>query len=67
MSRNSKVKTIVAKYLNTFIHGHIVSSRVKNNGKFQHTVELVFPVQFYGHTNPSTVVLINEDKIVREY
>ena len=66
MFRNSQ-KTIVAKYLNTFVHGTIVSSRVKNNGKIQHTVNLVHPVQFYGHSAPTNVVLVTDDKIVREY
>lgn len=66
MSRNSQ-KTIVAKCKGTHVHGRIVSSCVKNNGKLQHTLELVHPVQFYGDSMPTNVVLITEDKIVREY
>jgi len=67
MSRNSKVKTIVANYMGTHVHGHIVSSRVKYGGKLQHTVELVHPVQFAWRSGPTNVVLITDDKIVREY
>jgi len=66
MSRSSQ-KTIVAKYMGTHVHGHIVSSRVKYGGKLQHTVELVLPVQFHWRSEPTTVVLITDDKIVREY
>lgn len=67
MSCNSKVKTIVAKYMDTHVHGYIVSSRVKYGGKLQHTVELVHPVQFAWRNEPTSVVLITDDKIVREY
>jgi len=66
MSRNSQ-KTIVAKCMGTHVHGTIVSSRLTPSGKLQHTLNLVHPVQFYGRSEPTTVVLVTEDKIVREY
>lgn len=67
MPCNSKVKTIVAKYMGTHVHGVIVSSRVKLGGQLQHTVELVHPVKFHWRSGPTDVVLINDDKIVRQY
>ena len=43
--------------------GTIVSSRVKYGGEVQHTVRLHEPVQYRWRTEPTDVVLINENEL----
>lgn len=59
-------KTIVANYLGETVRGTVESSRVKYGGKVEYTVNLEKPVQFPWRSEPSTRVLIDNDKIVEE-
>ena len=58
--------TIVANYLGETVRGTVQDSRVKYGGKVQYTVILEKPVQFRWRSEPSTLVLIDSDKIVEE-
>ena len=58
--------TIVANYLGETVQGTVVDSRVKYGGRVQYTVDLDKPVQFRWRSEPSTLVLIDSDKIVEE-
>ena len=58
--------TIVANYLGETVQGTVVDSRVKYGGRVQYTVDLDKPVQFRWRSEPSTRVLIDDDKIIAE-
>lgn len=54
---------IVADYMGTKVSGVVESSRVKYGGKVQYTVNLDKPIQLRWRSEPTTRVLIDNDKI----
>ena len=67
MGWNKDGSTIRATYMDTYeVTGKVVESRVIYGGKVQYTVILEKPVQFRWRSEPSTLVLIDSDKIVEE-
>ena len=58
---------IVAEYLGVTVTGVVESSRVKYGGKVQYTVNLDEPVMFRWRSEPTDVVLIDEDELIADY
>jgi hypothetical protein len=59
--------TIKANYLGDEVVGVVKNSRVKYGGKVQYTVLLDAPVQFRWRTEPTSVVLIDEDELIADF
>lgn len=60
-------KRIEAKYLGSeAVTGLVVESRVRYGGKVCYTVVLDTPVQFRWRSEPTNIVIVDENEIVRE-
>lgn len=59
--------TVKAEYLGTLVTGVVENSRVKYGGKVQYTVKLDEPVMFRWRSEPTDVVLIDEDELIADY
>lgn len=55
---------VTAEYLGVTVTGVVENSRVKYGGKVQYTVRLDEPVMFRWRSEPTDVVLIDEDEVL---
>jgi hypothetical protein len=55
---------IKANYLGTPVTGTVMSSRVKYGGKVQYTLELDEPVQLPWRTEPTSMLLVDNDELM---
>lgn len=67
MGWNKDGSTVKAEYLGTLVTGVVENSRVKYGGKVQYTVKLDEPVMFRWRSEPTDVVLIDEDELIADY
>lgn len=67
MGWNKDGSTVKAEYLGTLVTGVVENSRVKYGGKVQYTVKLDEPVMFRWRSEPTYVVLIDEDELIADY
>jgi hypothetical protein len=55
---------IKANYLGTPVTGTVMSSRVKYGGKVQYTLELDEPVQLPWRSEPTSMLLVDNDELM---
>jgi hypothetical protein len=59
--------TIKANYLGDEVVGVVQESRVKYGGKVQYRVKLDEPVQLRWRSEPTDVVLIDDDELIADF